>query len=265
MIDLTEVGNSNVQNNISFSEASHAKEFTEYLSECFKYPYLNSASFFILSSPDKSWDGFCWRSEDGRAHQIVWSVRNMLRPHLGPTQQRITSVAPGGATPNIQNIVNQLPRNAAFQIPARPMAQIDRILIHHTAVAPTVGAARIATFMVQKQGQAGIKYHYFITAEGEIQQTNVLTAITPHSTEQLNPVAIGVGFAGNFTNEAPPPVQIEAGAQLIAWLIRQLNLSPQMVFGYKEVSATESPGLQWDSGAIWGQQLRQRIQIYLNL
>ena len=49
IIELTEVGNSNVQNNIPFTEESHAQEFTEYLTECFKYPYLNSASFFILS------------------------------------------------------------------------------------------------------------------------------------------------------------------------------------------------------------------------
>ena len=265
IIDLTEVGNSNVQNNIPFSEASHAREFTEYLTECFKYPYLNSASFFIMSSPDRSWDGFCWRSEDGRRHQMVWAVRDMLRPHLGLRQSQVTTAAPGGATPDIQNIINQLPRNPAFQIPARPIAQIDRILIHHSAVAPTVGANRIAAYLVQNQGQAGIKYHYFITAEGIIQQTNVLTAQTTQSTEQLNPVAIGIGFAGNFTTEAPTPAQIEAGAQLIAWLVRQLNLSPQMVFGHKEVVSTQSPGLQWDAGAMWGQQLHQRIQVYLNL
>ncbi|RMF00315.1 MAG: hypothetical protein D6768_13100, partial [Chloroflexi bacterium] len=82
IIELTEVGNANVQSGIPFSQESHAREYREYLTECFKYPYLNSASFFIISSPDPRWDGFTWRSEDGRPHKVVWAIRDMPRPHL---------------------------------------------------------------------------------------------------------------------------------------------------------------------------------------
>ncbi|MBN1991269.1 MAG: N-acetylmuramoyl-L-alanine amidase [Anaerolineae bacterium] len=408
IIELTEVGNSNVQNKIPFTEASHAKEFTEYLTECFKYPYINSASFFILSSSDRSWDGFTWRSEDGRLHQVVQAVQQMTRPPLvparasqptgfppltvstgfqpgatttsggaaglappppltltptapigstgtiastgnvasgmsqlqnqntqlqsqlqqllnqsaqlqsqleqlrqqnsqlmnqlqqyqtqptggmspvaqpgsgmadpptpvfaptpgfgsGPTQPAApteTFAAPARPAPPIQNITGQLKHHPTLQYPSRPLSQIDRIIIHHTAVTPTVGAERIAQHRVDSQGWPGIGYHYFVTGQGQLQQTNELTTQAKHA-GQYDPVAIGVCFAGDFTNAIPTPAQLEAGAQLIAWLIQELNLSPQAVYGYKELVVTQSPGEQWDAGARWGAQLRQKIQDYL--
>jgi hypothetical protein len=410
IIELTEVGNSNVQNNIPFTEESHAQEFTEYLTECFKYPYLNSASFFILSSADPSWDGFAWRSENGRPHQVIQAVGKMTRPPLVPARVSQVSVAGVGATistvgfqpavtmsqptlapppplnqgvtsttgstpaemsqlqsqntqlqsqlqqllnqsaqlqsqleqlrnenaqlfnqlqqmqaqptvgaspglgagqpatgstftptssvsvappppvsggstgftgpaqpsvstpsfasptrpaPSIQNITQQLKQHPTLRYGSRPLSQIDRIVIHHTAIPPTVGAERIAEHRVDNQGWPGIGYHYFITGDGQIQQTNELTTVSYHAGDQYNPVAIGIAFAGNFMQAIPSPAQLEAGAQLIAWLIQQLNLSPQAVYGYKELVNTQSPGDQWDTGARWGSQLRQRIQSYL--
>lgn len=353
IIDLTEVGNSNVQNKIPFTRETHAREFTEYLTECFKYPYLNSASFFIMSSPDRTWDGFCWRNESGEIYPITRAVGSMHRPFweqagvaapaqpkaaAQPAQQAAAQVAatpvvqaaalpeqsqaridqlqgqvqqlqnqsnqlqslvqqlqiqmqqlaaainagavptagqatqpvaqpvaapPALPAPAIQNIIQQLASNPAMPLPARTVNQIDRIIVHHTAVSPGVGAQQIAAFLVNQRNRPGISYHYFITADGPIQQTNEVTTVTLQSTDELNAVSIGVGFAGDFTSAVPSQAQIESGAQLIAWLIRQLNLSPQAVFGHKELINTKSPGDQWDGGAMWGSQLRQRIQAYL--
>ena len=400
IIELTEVGNSNVQDKIPFTEESHAREYTEYLTECFKYPYLNSACWFILSSADPAWDGFAWRSENGRLHQVVQAVGQLTRPTLIPAQASQTAVSPtasvaaagsmpvppapvlatpptpvnptttfatppapaipatptsvpvtssqvdlqgqnvqlqsqlqqllaqatqlqsqldqlrsqntqllsqlqqlpGGSTgvtspalgatpapssgltpppapgfgavqpsgplaaptrpaPPIQNIINQLKHSPTLQFPTRPLSQIDRIVIHHTAVPPTVGAERIAIHRVDSQGWPGIGYHYFITGDGQIQQTNELTTQSTHA-GQYDPVAVGIAFAGDFTSAVPSPAQLDAGAQLIAWLLSQLNLSIGAVYGYKELVVTQSPGAQWDSGARWGDQLRQRIQDY---
>jgi hypothetical protein len=375
IIDLTEVGNSNVQNRIPFTRDSHAREFTEYLAECFKYPYLNSASFFIMSSPDPTWDGFSWRNESGEIYPITRAVRDMSRPNWtqirpaapaqpAPAQPQPAVVAVTGAAvavaatsapattdiinqlqqqraqlqtqlqqaqvqnsqlqtqlqqlqlqnvqlqmqlqqlqaqratvvtarpvtatatpvavvaavspapvvnavkkpaaPAIQNIMQNLSRNPAMPLSSRLLNQIDRIIIHHTAVAPTVGAERIAAYLVNNQGRPGITYHYFITGDGTVQQTNDLSTVTIQSAAQYNPVAVGVGFAGDFTTTPPAPAQLDNGARLIAWLLQRLNLSPQAIFGHKELSSTQSPGAQWDSGAMWGNQLRQRVQLYLN-
>jgi hypothetical protein len=37
-------------------------------------------------------------------------------------------------------------------------------------------------------------------------------------------------------------------------------LSIQAVLGFKELVNTQSPGLQWNSGRNWGNQLRKRIR-----
>jgi hypothetical protein len=165
-------------------------------------------------------------------------------------------------TPPIQNITDQLKRHPSQQFQTRSLDQIQMVIIHHTAVAPTVGAERIAEHRVDKQGWPGIGYHYFITADGQIQQTNELTTVATHA-GNYNPIAIGVCFAGDFTATVPSPEQIKAGAQLIAWLIQQRQLSLASVFGYKELINTQSPGLQWDSGARWGDQLRAEIEALL--
>jgi TolA-binding protein len=171
-----------------------------------------------------------------------------------------TPVTP--SAPPIQNITNQLKRDPNQQFPTRQLEQVQMIVIHHTAVVPTVGADRIAEHRVDKQGWPGIGYHYFITYEGQIQQTNELTTVATHA-GNYNPIAIGVCFAGDFTTAIPTAAQIEAGAQLIAWLLRQFRLSLQAVFGYKELINTQSPGLQWDGGSRWGDQLKEKIEAYL--
>ncbi|MBE7468123.1 MAG: hypothetical protein DPW09_13810 [Anaerolineae bacterium] len=173
-----------------------------------------------------------------------------------------TSSPPPLLPPPIQNITDQLKRHPSQQFQTRSLEQIQMVIIHHTAVAPTVGAERIAEHRVDKQGWPGIGYHYFITADGQIQQTNELTTVATHA-GNYNPIAIGVCFAGDFTATIPSPEQIKAGAQLIAWLIQQRQLSLASVFGYKELINTQSPGLQWDSGARWGDQLRAEIEALL--
>ncbi len=156
----------------------------------------------------------------------------------------------------------QLARNPATPNPTRSTAQIDRIIVHHTAIPANIGAERIAQYLVQK-GRPGISYHYFITDNGVIQQTNEITTITGQSSTQYNPIAVGVAFAGDFNQALPSQAQLEAGAQVLTWLLQQLNLSWQAVYGHKELINTQSPGAQWDGGSMWGNQLKQRIQAML--
>lgn len=75
---------------------------------------------------------------------------------------------------------------------------------------------------------------------------------------------MAVCFAGDFNKTVPSPAQLEAGARLIAWLLKQLDLTPDAVAGYKELDPGQSdPGAQWDTGAMWGNQLRAKIQANL--
>jgi N-acetyl-anhydromuramyl-L-alanine amidase AmpD len=84
IIDLLEVGNSNAQSGLPISDQDISKQYVEYFQELFKYAYLNSASPFILSSPDPTWDSFAWRKSSGEIKPVVGTIGQMSRPPLQP-------------------------------------------------------------------------------------------------------------------------------------------------------------------------------------
>lgn len=83
-LEILECGNSNIQNNYPISDDKIAEEYVEWLQEVFKYPYINSAAFFILSSQDTgNWAFFSWRTENNWKKPVIWRVRDMFRPPMG--------------------------------------------------------------------------------------------------------------------------------------------------------------------------------------
>lgn len=89
-IDLLEVGNSNAQSGLPIDDKEIARQYVEYFQELFKYPYINSASPFIMSSPDPTWDSFAWRKVSGEVKPVVAAIRDMPRPPLTPTIIKVT-------------------------------------------------------------------------------------------------------------------------------------------------------------------------------
>ncbi|MEZ4712543.1 MAG: N-acetylmuramidase domain-containing protein, partial [Caldilineaceae bacterium] len=78
-------------------ENLYGEEYQQWLSEVFKYPYIGSASFFILSSPDKTWDSFAWRTGGSIKGGIVGRMARLERPELVPVQ--LGQPAGNGAQP----------------------------------------------------------------------------------------------------------------------------------------------------------------------
>ena len=83
-LELTEFDNDNLFYGLPpLSEAQMAQEHVAYYQELFRYPYLRSASSFILSSPyGQHWTEFVWRTEDGHVKPVAAAVRDMPRPAL---------------------------------------------------------------------------------------------------------------------------------------------------------------------------------------
>jgi hypothetical protein len=80
-LELTEFDNDNVIWEIPpLSAEALAAEYTAYYQELFKYPYLRSASSYIMSSPDPRWNYFAWRTEDGLFKPVVTAIADMPRP-----------------------------------------------------------------------------------------------------------------------------------------------------------------------------------------
>ncbi len=272
IIEITECGNSNIQANppIPISEGDLARQFAEYYQALYRYAYINSASFFLLSSQDRNWDFFAWRSENGKVKPVVQKVGQMPRAQLiaahpdASTWNAPGNVNVGGSfnlpSLSIRDISLSLAHNPNKQYPTRPKSAIKQIIIHHTAISEKVDAKRIAEVQVSKQGKAGIGYHYFIAGEGSVYQTNALTTLSEH-TPQHNADSIAIAFAGNFTAQIPTPAQIRAGGILCASLMIDLNISPQNVVGAQELINTQSPGKQWLAGQRWKDMLFTQINL----
>jgi len=144
----------------------------------------------------------------------------------------------------IQDISDTLPSLPTKSYPERSRSQIKRIVLHHTATPSNVSVERIAQFLVNDRGLPGIKYHYAVTAEGDISQTQPLEVVSYHAGSHSED-SIGIVLIGDFSSELPPKAQLEATATLLRRLILELDLSVNDIFGYNEIVVTASPGATW--------------------
>ena len=183
-----------------------------------------------------------------------------LEAALAQAQQAGPGTQPpaGVSQPRIQDISDQLPRHQTARYATRNPADITTLIIHHTAVANSVSAARLARMQVS-QGKPGLAYHYFINDSGQIQQTNPDTTVTQHTPAQ-DQHSLAIAFAGNFSDGGPSSAQLEAGANLIAFLQQNYSIAHQNIKGASEVANTHSPGNQWLTGQKWKTLLLNKLQ-----
>lgn len=170
--------------------------------------------------------------------------------------------------PALRNVVDQLPRHPTLRYERRSRSQISHIAIHHTAAPPTLGPARIAELHIApdpgrgKEAWPGIGYHYFIHADGAVEQTNQLETASYH-VYRHNHYAVGVVFAGSFMNgKIPTTAQLRSGAHVVAWLMQELHIPLARVWGHREFSenTTVCPGSEWTGGNRWRDLLFERIE-----
>jgi hypothetical protein len=82
-LEITEFDNDNVIWEIPPNTPEEiARQYETYYQELFKYPYIRSASTFIMSSPDPRWDYFAWRTEADGFKPVVSTIGQMPRPPL---------------------------------------------------------------------------------------------------------------------------------------------------------------------------------------
>jgi hypothetical protein len=170
--------------------------------------------------------------------------------------------------PAIRNVVDQLAKHPTLRYERRPLNQITHLAIHHTATPATVNPTRIAEMHVTpdsnrgKEAWPGIGYHYFIHADGTIDQTNQLETASFH-VYRHNVYSVGIVFAGSFMNgKIPTSAQLRSGAHITAWLMQELNVPLARVWGHREFpdNSTVCPGSEWTMGNRWRDLLFERIE-----
>jgi hypothetical protein len=113
-----------------------------------------------------------------------------------------------------------------------------------------------------KEAWPGIGYHFFVHADGVIDQTNELEIASYH-VYRHNIYSVGVVFAGSFMNgKIPTSAQLRSGAHLTAWLMQGLNIPLARVWGHREFpdNPTICPGSEWTLGNRWRDLLFERIE-----
>ena len=119
-----------------------------------------------------------------------------------------------------------------------------------------MGVDRVAA--AHKKRWGAILYQYFIGPDGAILQTEPIDAVVDLAQPWIAQ-AINIGLAGNFNDNVPPQVQIDATARLCAWLMQEYQIPAERIKGASEFIATQSPGLQWSQGKVWKNALLNGI------
>lgn len=143
----------------------------------------------------------------------------------------------------IKKLVGTLPVSTSLRYTTRAVSAIDTVVIHHSATIDG-SAQAYARHHVQSNGWPGIGYHYVIDKDGTINQTNELTTVSYHVTNN-NARSVGICLTGNYDTQTPPAVQIEAAIRLIRMLNAQLSKKLQ-VRGHGELQSKACPGKNVD-------------------
>jgi len=167
---------------------------------------------------------------------------------------------PSAPEPPSEDWVGRLAQHPSLRYATRALADIRRLVIHHSGLPSEIGADKIARYQVEQRGWPAIGYHFFIEADGRILKTEPLECVAYHTSRDYQHSA-GICLAGRFDETVPSEPQIEATAMLLAHLCGRLSIQPLAggVVGHCELVATVCPGQQWLNGGRWRQRLLERV------
>lgn len=157
-------------------------------------------------------------------------------PNAQEVAMRHIQVIPGlRSNLEIVDIVDQLPKGAAYPWETRDYDDIDTIVIHHFASeAPLINQAN---FHINGRGWRALGYHVVID-RSRILQTNDLLHLTNH-TSGYNHRAIGISVLGDLSKRDMTPLEREL---LYAAIVTVKSLFPKAVVkAHNECSKTSCP------------------------
>ncbi len=159
-------------------------------------------------------------------------------------------------TIDIEDLRGSLPRHATLKYERRNLGTIKRIVIHHSASAPTTTAEAMARYHVDTNSWPGIGYHFVVTADGRIQYVNDHTLIT-YGVAGQNADTVHICLPGDFTSAPPPAAQLAATKSLIDNYRLAMGQSYPIV-GHRDIADSSCPGDTWPR---WKGQLMGEIII----
>jgi hypothetical protein len=205
------------------------------------------------------------RQQAAASQETITQLRrevDRLRQQLAEATTTTPIIPSAIAPPPIEDISDRLPHHSDKRFGERTLDQIQYLVIQHSVLPGDFPPEKIATYLVEKRQWPGIGYHFYITSDGKIYQTNPLKTVCyfAGANLQYNPLGVCICFAGNFTTEIPTAAQLSSGGKLLAFLMQELHLPLESIKGHKEFVITQSPGNQWDGGRKWRDMLLAKVK-----
>lgn len=148
-------------------------------------------------------------------------------------------------------IINRVGHYKAGSWYSRSLSDITKITIHHSAIpqgrySTHEDLLRGIQNVHQGQGWPGLSYHFVITEDGTIYQTNDFKDVTWHDTKNWDSIGVLVnGYFHPNVEDKPTIEQLRSLKNLLDWLCTQNPEFPadhNDVVGHRERSSTACPG-----------------------
>ena len=123
---------------------------------------------------------------------------------------------------------------------------IDRITIHHTAVAiddrPAPERLRAYQRYHLQQGWPDLAYHLLISEHGQLYEGRSFELPGDSATDYDSTGHLLVALDGDFTRASPPGPQLEALVETLVWAATTFQVDPGTIRGHCDHAATACPG-----------------------
>lgn len=154
-------------------------------------------------------------------------------------------------------ILSRAAWQATPPVAAMPLHRIVRLTLHHTAVPQnphrtlTQKLQALQKFSQQpgtlgngkpKPAWPDVPYHFYIDCQGNIGTGRELRFVGDTNTSYDPTGHALVVLEGNFEIESPPPAQLTALRQLLAWLAAEHRLTADRLGGHRDYAETLCPG-----------------------
>jgi len=205
-----------------------------------------AATIFCCGTHDPTWDSF----------DVQGEMLDLLQNYLVEEQQGDDIIIPHPDW--LMDLRHILPRHVTKTYSRRSLANVTQVVIHHSAVAPTVGPWQIAEYHVGVKDWPGHGYHADIAMDGRVWQCQDWETWSYHA-GAVNPTSIGICLLGNFMGGSEPTdAQIETARKLISHLEQVVGHDLEVV-GHREVMDNrDCPGDSFLGG--WKQRLLDGVE-----
>ena len=144
----------------------------------------------------------------------------------------------------------------------KPMNGVQRITVHHSAMATTGNSARATAAMLTSirkghlaRGWADIGYHFAVDPAGRVLACRDLRFQGAHVAEH-NEHNVGVCVLGNFDEQRPTPPQLNALHAALTSLAATYRVPMRRVYTHQELNPTACPGVYLQRHMVLARQGR---------